>query len=203
MPARASGRAISPMERAFRPMLRFGLPPDSAKESDSPPPTGLSQYEALLQKVIGALTDLRDGETAADPRKISDVFQEAFRSTSALLSEQDDFTRPLLTPLLMNPITLAWKRVVHDAGATAGASWESGVWQKWHDKLEGRYPFAASSSDAPLDDFLDFFAPSDGSLWSFYDESLKPTLDRSGSSFVPARRFKSAIGYTPTSSTCA
>ena len=189
-------RASSPVEKAFKPIVRFGLPPESVKESDSPPPTGLSQYEALLQKVIAALTDLRDGETASDPRKVSDVFQEAFRSTTALLSEQDDFTRPLLTPLLMNPITLAWKRVVHDAGASAGASWESAVWQKWHDKLEGRYPFAASTTDASVDDFLDFFAPADGALWSFYDESLKPTLDRRGSSFVPARRFKSAIGYT-------
>jgi type VI secretion system protein ImpL len=190
-------KASSPVEKAFKPIVRFGLPPDSAKETDSPPPTGLSQYEAVLQKVIAALTDLRDGETASDPRKVSDVFQDAFRSTTALLSEQDDFTRPLLAPLLMNPITLAWKRVVHDAGASAGANWESGVWQKWHDKLEGRYPFAPSTTDASVDDFLDFFAPADGALWSFYDESLKPTLDRRGSSFVPARRFKSAIGYTP------
>src|SRR6202020_2815289 len=143
-------RASSPVEKAFKPIVRFGLPPDSAKETDSPPPTGLSQYEALLQKVIAALTDLRDGETASDPRKVSDVFQDAFRSTTALLSEQNDFTRPLLAPLLLIPITLAWKRVVHDAGASAGANWESGVWQKWHDKLEGRYPFAPSTTDASV-----------------------------------------------------
>jgi type VI secretion system protein ImpL len=187
---------LSPVEKAFKPMLRFGVPQDGTKETDSPPITGLTQYEALLQKVIGALTDLRDGESAADPRKMSDVFQDAFRSTTALLSEQDEFTRPLLAPLLMSPITLAWKRVVHDAGASAGASWESGVYQKWHTRLEGRYPFVASSqTDAPLEDFLDFFAPT-GALWTFYAESLKPTLDRSGSTFVPARRFKSAIGYT-------
>jgi type VI secretion system protein ImpL len=189
-------RVMTPVERAFRPILKFGLPPE-AKDGENPPPTGLSQYEQLLAKVVGALTDLRDAESGTDPRKVSDVFQDAFRSTSALLSEQDGFTRPLLSPLLMNPITLAWSNVVHDAGAAAGASWEASVWQKWHDKLEGKYPFANAPADASLDDFLDFFAPGDGTLWSFYDESLKATLDRSGSGFAPSRRFKSAIAYTP------
>jgi type VI secretion system protein ImpL len=93
-------------------------------------------------------------------------------------------------------VTLAWSNVVRDAGSAASASWEASVWQKWHQKLEGKYPFANSSTDATVDDFLDFFAPGDGVLWSFYDESLKATLDRNGSSFSPARRFRSSINYT-------
>ena len=186
-------RVPSPVEQAFKPILRFGIPPDA----DNPTPTGLSQYEALLAKLVGALSDLKEADSNTDPRKTSDVFQEAFRSTSALLSEQDGFTRPLLSPLLMNPINLAWSNVVQDAGRSVGAVWEASVWQKWHDKLEGKYPFARSSTDAALEDFLDFFAPGDGTLWSFYDESLKATLDRSGDGFVPSRRFKSAISYAP------
>jgi type VI secretion system protein ImpL len=185
-------RVPSPVERAFKPILKFGVPPDV----DNPTPTGLSQYEALLAKLVGALSDLKEADSNTDPRKTSDVFQEAFRSTSALLSEQDGFTRPLLSPLLMNPINLAWGNVVQDAGRSVGAVWEASVWQKWHDKLEGKYPFANSPSDAALEDFVDFFAPGDGTLWSFYDESLKATLDRSGSSFVPSRRFKSSISYS-------
>ncbi len=187
---------ISPVELAFRPMLRFGMPAHTRNPGDLPPPTGLAQYESLLSKVVGALTDLSDSETGTDPRKVSDVFQDVFRSTSALLSEQDGFTRPLLSPLLMNPITLAWGNVVKDAGAAAGASWQASVWQKWHEKLEGKYPFANSPSDAGLNDFLDFFAPGDGVLWAFYDESLKATLDRNGTHFAPSRRFRSSISYT-------
>jgi type VI secretion system protein ImpL len=96
----------------------------------------------------------------------------------------------------MLPITLAWSNVVKDAGVAAGANWDVSVWPKWHEKLEGRYPFAESRTDAVLDDFLRFFAPGDGVLWGFYDESLKPTLDRNGNTFTPSRRFKSSIGYT-------
>jgi type VI secretion system protein ImpL len=194
--AAAPKRAASPVERAFRPMLKFALPPEGSP-ADNPPATPLSQYEQLLAKLVGALTDLRDAETGTDPRKVSDTFQEAVRSTSALLSEQDAFTRPLLSPLLMQPITLAWRDVVHDTGAAVGADWESSVWTKWHDKLEGKYPFATSPTDATLDDVMNFFAPGDGTLWSFFDEALKPTLDRNGSNFVPSRRFRSSVDYAP------
>ncbi|HEY2514096.1 MAG TPA: type VI secretion system membrane subunit TssM [Polyangiaceae bacterium] len=194
--APAPKRATSPVERAFRPMLAFALPPQGAPP-DNPPATALSQYEALLAKLVGALTDLRDAESGTDPRKVSDVFQDAVRGASALLSEQDAFTRPLLSPLLMQPITLAWRDVVHDTGAAVGADWESSVWTRWHDKLEGRYPFAASPTDATLDDVVNFFAPGDGTLWSFFDEALKPTLDRSGSTFTPSRRFRSSVEYAP------
>ncbi len=187
---------ISPVEVAFRPILRFGLPPTMKSPGDLPPSTGLSQYEALLAKVVGALTDLSEAETGTDPRKVNDVFQDVFRSTTALLSDQDGFTRPFLSPLLMNPITLAYSNVVKDAGAAAGASWQASVWQKWHEKLEGKYPFANVPADASVDDFFDFFAPGDGVLWSFYDASLKATLDRNGSSFAPSRRFRSSISYT-------
>ena len=187
-------RVVSPVERAFKPILRFGVPADTTKEE--PPMTGLAQWEALVAKLVGSLTDYRDGAASSDPKKMSDVFQEAFRATSSLMSEQDGFTRPLISPLLMQPITLAWSNVVKDAGVAAGTTWEVSVWAKWHDKLEGKYPFARSKTDASLDDFVHFFGPGEGSLWAFYDESLKATLDRNGSTFVPSRRFKSSIGYT-------
>jgi type VI secretion system protein ImpL len=187
-------RAVSPVEKAFRPVLRFAIAPD-AKDGESPM-TGLAQWEALVAKLVGALTDARDAASSSDPKRLSDVFQEAFRATSALLSEQDGFTRPLLSPLLMQPITLAWANVVRDAGVAAGANWEVGVWPKWHEKLEGRYPFAASRTDASLEDFLAFFSHGQDGLWGFYDESLKATLTRTGNRFVPSRRFKSSIGYT-------
>lgn len=187
-------RTISPVERAFLPILRFGVPSDTSKEEA--PMTGLAQWVALLSKLVGALTDFRDGASSSDPNDMESVFQEAFRSTSSLLSEQDGFTRPLLSPLLMTPITLAWSNVVKDAGVAAGATWEVSVWSKWKDKLEGKYPFADARGDAALDDFLQFFGRGEGSLWAFYDESLKATLDRHGNTFTSSRRFKSSIGYT-------
>ncbi len=179
-------RVISPVERAYKPILRFGMPPDSAKDGDAPT-TPLSQYIALLAKLVGALTDLREEDAPTARTKVAEVFQEAFRSTTALLSEQDGFTRPLIAPLLMKPITFALKALGMEGDRIKTDQWGSGPWKIWHDKLEGKYPFATSRTDAALGDFLDFFAPGDGKLWGFYDESLKDSLERRGSVFVTAR----------------
>jgi len=187
----------SPLETAFKPILRFGLPAGEVREGEIPPPTGLSQYQGQLAKLVATLTELRDNEASSDPKAATAAFQDAAKATSALLTEQDGFTRPLLSPLLLNPIQLAANCVIGDAGRVAGAQWEDQVWKKWHDKLDGHYPFTNSNSDAPLQDFVDFFHPGDGVLWSFYDATLKSTLDRNGNKFSASRRLRSAVPFTP------
>ncbi|WP_394822136.1 type VI secretion system membrane subunit TssM [Pendulispora albinea] len=187
----------SPVELAFKPMVRFGLPAGEPKEGEPAAPTGLSQYQAQLARLVATLTELRDAEANADPRQTTAVFTDAARATAALLTEQDGFTRPLLSPLLLNPINITANSVTVGASGVIQAQWETQVWSKWHDKLEGKYPFTNSGADAPLPDFIDFFRQGDGVLWSFYDATLRPTLDRSGNRFSPSRRARSAVPYMP------
>ena len=188
---------VSPVERAFKPILLFGVPPAGTKD-DGSAMTGLAQYQQILGKLVGILSEMRDAGPSGDAaQSASTAFQEAFRSVNNLLAQQDGFTRPLLSPLLMQPITYAWSNVVHDAGAATGAKWESQVWQRWHDTLDKHYPFDKKGSDAALNDFVDFFAPESGALFSFYDESLKTMIDQSGNTFTPSRRFKVSLGFSP------
>jgi len=196
--AAASVPWVSPVEEAFRPMVSFGVP--AAPKGDAPaPPTQLSHYvEQTLSKVIGALTDMKDSKVPPDPKAVGLLFQEAFRSTSELLSaSQSGFTRPLLSPLLMNPIRLSYAGVLNDVAGASGGKWELDVWQAWHDKLEGRYPFADSTQDAMLKDYAAFFKPEKGLLWSFYGKYLQDSLERDGDTFVPTSRFQHAIRFTP------
>ncbi|WP_394842738.1 type VI secretion system membrane subunit TssM [Pendulispora brunnea] len=194
--AKKPGVAASPVEIAFRPMLRFGLPATEVPEGSLPAPTGLTQYQTLLAGLVAALTDLRDNEREADPRAATAKFQDATRQTTQLLTEQDGFTRPLLSPLLLNPIQLAANVVVGGSGQIAGGQWETEVWQaKWQPKLMGRYPFSSSGPDAPLADFVEFFRPGDGALWGFYDATLKSMIDHSGNKFSASRRLRSAVPF--------
>lgn len=195
-------RLQSPVELAFKPMTVFGVGP-KGKTDGAPQPTGLGQYQAVLRKLIGVLTDLKDGKAAPDPKAITGEFETAFRATTALLADQDGFTRPLLTPLLLNPITLAWSSVLRDAGGAAGGLWEVSVWKAWSAKLEGNYPFQETApTDTKLEDFTEFFRPQTGQLWGFYEQHLKGSLDHQGAEFIPTRRFKAAINYSPTFLSC-
>lgn len=193
---KAEGKPISPVERAFKPLIKFGVappPPKGQKKAQ----TGLDTYEGTLAKLIASLTDLRDGAPSPDPSKVGNDFQTAYRATSAQLATQTGYTRPMLSPLLMRPISFAWSGVVHDAGSAASGLWETEVWSKWQAKLKGRYPFKDSPDDASLADFTAFFQPGKGALWKFYNTNLKGSLKRDGDTFLPIRRFRSSMAYAP------
>ncbi len=189
-------RKMSPVEKAFLPMLEFAIPPASDAKADAAP-TGLSQYQQLLAKLVGVLTDLRDSEAGPDTSKLATEFEQAFRATSSLLTTQNGFTRPLLSPYLMRPITGAWSGVVKDAGGAASGLWETTVWEKWHASIEGHYPFTQSPKDVRLEDYVAFFQPEKGLLWAFYRDNLGGSLKRVGDSFRPTRRFQASASYTP------
>lgn len=190
-------RAASPVELAFKPIVSFGVPPAAAPGAPPPPPTGLSQYQAILRKLIGVLTDLKDSKTPPDPKALTGEFEQAYRATTALLADQDAFTRPLMSPLLLDPVASSWASVQNDAGGAAGGLWEMTAWKTWSTKLEGTYPFDANApTDAKIEDYAEFFRPDKGQLWAFYEQTLKSSLDREGSDFIPTRRFKAQVGYT-------
>ncbi len=193
----ADKRWISPVEQAFAPMTSFGVAPP-ASGSDKPVPTGLSRYlQQVVAKVVSVLSDLKDSKAPADPKAVQETFGEAFRGTSELISStQSGFTQPLLSPLLMNPIRLGFAGVLGDVAGVAGAKWELDVWDKWHDKLEGKYPFADSAQDATLADYSEFFKPDKGLLWAFYQQNLRSSLERSGDEFVPVTRLQHSIRFT-------
>lgn len=195
IPGGPEKKQVSSVERAYKPITSFGVPAE-AKPGAEPPPTGLSQYQAILRKLVGVLSDLRDGKAKPDPKAVTEEFQNAFRATNALLADQDAFTRPLLTPLLLQPVTMSWASVVRDAGGAAGGLWEVDVWKPWANKLENNFPFKETAlTDATLEDYSAFFAPKAGILWKFYDEHLKGTLDKEGDHFTSFRRFKATAGY--------
>ena len=188
---------VSPVETAFKPILLFGISPAGTKD-DGSASTGLAQYLQVLGKLIGILSEIRDAGPSGDAaQSAAAAFKEAFRSVNNLLAQQDGFTRPMLSPLLIMPITYAWSNVVHDAGSATGAKWESQVWQRWHDTLAKHYPFDKTGTDAALNDFVDFFAPESGALFSFYNDSLKTMIDQNGNSFTPSRKFKVSLGFSP------
>ena len=204
--APSNKRWISPVEEAFDPMVVFGVPPPPPKNAaagDGPPPpptpTSLSRYNGdIVGKIMSSLTDMKDSKVPGDPKEVVKTFQDGFRSTSELLSStQSGFTRPLLSPLVMNPIRLSFAGVLSDVAGAAGGKWELDVWAKWHEKLEGKYPFADSPQDATIADYSAFFKPDKGLLWLFYKQYLAGSLERDGDSFTPVAKFQHSILYTP------
>ncbi|MBN2194439.1 MAG: type VI secretion system membrane subunit TssM [Polyangiaceae bacterium] len=193
----APPRTLSPVEHAFKPMVDFGGAEGSEDPKAAPAaPSGLQQYQDQLAKLVGVLSDLKEGKPDVDTTKVAKDFETAFRAANELLTSQTGFTRPLLAPYLLRPITGAWTGVVNDSGSAASGLWEVSVWDKWREKLAGKYPFTKAQQDATIEDFSEFFRPETGLLWGFFNENLSSTLAHEGDAFIPKRRFQSSVAYT-------
>jgi type VI secretion system protein ImpL len=101
--AQRSRRWVSPVEEAFAPMVTFGIPLDMTTAGGT---TGLSHYlEAIVGPLVSILTDLKDSPIKPGPKVVALGYVTAQRATSDLLeSTQTAYTRPLLSPLLLNPV---------------------------------------------------------------------------------------------------
>ena len=122
--------------------------------------------------------------------------ETAIRTTNELLTpSQSGFTRPIISPLLLNPLEMAWAGYQKDRLGTTSGTWEGDVWSKWHAKLEDGYPFSDTWKDVKLADYTEFFRPG-GQLFGFYDAHLKESIEQVGTHFVPTTRFGNTPGYT-------
>jgi type VI secretion system protein ImpL len=197
----APPRNVSLMERTFRPLIKFGVPPPPAKPDDPPAATALAQYEGSLRKLVAALTDheQKGADARGEIKAVETEFQQAYQATLQLIADLDAPTRELIQDLLLKPITLSWSSVVHDAAGVSGALWEMSVYRACETRILGRFPFDPNATrDATVEDFADFFRPSTGVLWRFYDQNLKTAVQKRGDSYVPVQRFGQRNPYTAT-----
>lgn len=204
LPGAPAKRWVSPPEAAFEPMLKFGLPSVAPGQTNVEPAAGaqtatrLGHYQdRIVSKLVAVLTDLRDSKgRGVDGKSVTSAFEDAIRGTNELLTgSQSGFTRPLLSPLLLNPIELAYGGSLHDVAGAAGGNWELDVWKKWHERMEDGYPFTDTWKDVALADYSEFFKPK-GLLFDFYEKNLRGQLELQGAHFVPTTRFNQAIGFT-------
>ena len=102
--AQKAKRWVSPVEEAFAPMVNFGIPPDMTTAGGT---TELSHYlEKIVSALVGVLQDLKDAPIhRPDAKTVALAYATAQRATSELLDSQSTLTKPLISPLLLNPVT--------------------------------------------------------------------------------------------------
>jgi type VI protein secretion system component VasK len=98
----------SPVQDQFDKLVVFGRPLDIEEAGKA---TGLSHYiEEIVSKLLTVLTDARDMPVnKPTPKMIQTAYETAQRATNELLDSTQGgptgFTRPLLAPLLLQPVT--------------------------------------------------------------------------------------------------
>jgi type VI secretion system protein ImpL len=188
----APEKKISPAEDRLGPLIRFGVgdaPQGSAPVAPAPLVQCLEELRTLEVK-LGILRESKSEPTA----QLAEELGRTSATVERLLAGLDGATRLLVEPLLMNPIRGSRAGVATTATSALSEKWKSDVWAIYDSKIATRYPFA-DGPDVALSDFVDFFRPQSGTLWSFYQKNLGDQIDQSDATFTPRPSADSA-GFT-------
>ena len=88
------------------------------------------------------------------------------------------YNAPALTNLFSDPISLSWKAILSDATDYLNQQWKDKVVSVFNKSLSSAFPFKDSQTEAPIQDFKDFFKPQSGILWSFYNNELSDFINK-------------------------
>lgn len=99
--------------------------------------------------------------------------------------------------LFVQPLAQAWETILQPSAVSLNAQWRRAVVDNWRNAFDGRYPFAASNSDASLPMLAEFIRKDAGRLDSFLSHRLGGVLQKEGSHWVPDRAHSQGLTFNP------
>lgn len=165
------------LDLTFGPLREFVL-------SESGPRTGMSGYCERILSLSEKLVEAGSGGSAGvvkvfDGRE-TDPLLAAWQYVESRIAGMPDDLGHVLEPLLLLPLRHAGTAVSGVLCEQLNSLWGSDVARISANRLAGRFPFAAGRNEARFDEVMDFFRPSTGTFWGFYDRRLFAFIEPDG-----------------------
>ena len=189
------------MQAAFDSLVKFGVPPKPATEDAPPESVQLDLYQEQVVFVRDALRQFV--ENPSENKQLVTRLSTAKVSVQSIINGQEDPNiRPFLNKVLMPPLETASSAVSGAVGGELNQGWCSEVSDPFKRNLFNRYPFNKTGHDAALQDVADFYRPSSGTVWSFFDASLKDNVRKVDSTYKAFRGVGNVSFSRPCSPSC-
>jgi len=161
--------------------------------------TRITRVRVRLQQVAGA----------SDPQEMMQTLaQTVFQGKSVDLTDTRQYGSLISASLgeewsgfgstmFVQPLTQAWETVLQPSAASLNDKWSRAVVTDWHTAFDGRFPFAASKSDASLPMPAEFVRKDSGRIERFLTTELSGVLHREGSQWVPVKVNSQGLSFNP------
>jgi type VI secretion system protein ImpL len=151
----------------------------------------LSGYEGYRDKIKTLVEKLATLETQGDQYSITvfsgkddDPLLSGWKYCQSALANMPEPLAKALRGSLMTPIDYTGDAASKVLGKTLNARWHGEIVKPYTSRFSGRYPFASRGEDASFGDVMDFFRPSTGSFWGFYDRVLSPFVVKTSNGWM-------------------
>jgi len=193
-----------PLDATFGPLLSL-LGKDTERTNDS---ERLS-LQAFLNRVTRVRLKLQQVSNAPNPQAMTQALaQSVFQGHSVDLTDTQAYGNLLAASLgaewdgigqtlFVQPLEQAWQRVLQPSTAGLNSQWQRAIVKDWHGAFAGRYPFAATSSDASLPMLGQMIRADSGRIEQFLQQQLGGVLRKEGSRWVADARHSQGLRFNP------
>ncbi|MFZ5258925.1 ImcF-related family protein [Enterobacter bugandensis] len=196
-----------PLDETFGPLLQLLGKNNGSNVMSADNSLSLQTY---LTRITRVRLRLQQVASASDPQEMMQTLaQTVFQGKSVDLTDTQQYGSLISASLgeewsgfgstmFVQPLTQAWETVLQPSAASLNDKWSRSVVANWHTAFDGRFPFAASKSDASLPMLAEFIRKDSGRIERFLMTELSGVLHKEGSQWVPDKVNSQGLSFNPT-----
>lgn len=195
-----------PLDDTFGPLLQLMGKNTGSNVMSADSTLSLQTY---LTRITRVRLRLQQVANASDPLEMMQTLaQTVFQGKSVDLTDTQQYGSLISASpgeewsgfgntLFVQPLTQAWETVLLPSAASLNDKWRRSVVANWHTAFDGRFPFAASKSDASLPMLAEFVRKDSGRIERFLTTELNGVLHKEGSQWVPDKVNSHGLVFNP------
>ncbi|RKQ41413.1 ImcF-related family protein [Enterobacter sp. R1(2018)] len=195
-----------PLDETFGPLLQLLGKNKGSNVMSADNSLSLQTY---LTRITRVRLRLQQVASASDPQEMMQTLaQTVFQGKSVDLTDTQQYGSLISASLgeewsgfgstmFVQPLTQAWETVLQPSAASLNDKWSRSVVANWHTAFDGRFPFAASKSDASLPMLAEFLRKDSGRIERFLTTELSGVLHKEGSQWVPDKVNSQGLSFNP------
>lgn len=195
-----------PLDETFGPLLQLLGKNKGSNVMSADTSLSLQTY---LTRITRVRLRLQQVASASDPQEMMQTLaQTVFQGKSVDLTDTQQYGSLISASLgeewsgfgstmFVQPLTQAWETVLQPSAASLNDKWSRSVVANWHTAFDGRFPFAASKSDASLPMLAEFVRKDIGRIERFLTTELSGVMHKEGSQWVPDKVNSQGLSFNP------
>lgn len=195
-----------PLDETFGPLLQLLGKNTGSNVMSADNSLSLQTY---LTRITRVRLRLQQVASASDPQEMMQTLaQTVFQGKSVDLTDTQQYGSLISASLgeewsgfgntmFVQPLTQAWETVLQPSAASLNNKWSRSVAANWRTAFDGRFPFAASKSDASLPMLAEFIRKDSGRIDRFLTTELNGVLHKEGSQWVPDKVNSQGLSFNP------
>lgn len=193
-----------PLDSTFGPLMAL-----LGKQTEGRTGDDRLSLQTFLTRVTAVRLKLQQVVSAPDPEAmIQTLAQTVFQGKGADLTDTQAYGSliaaslgadwgPAANTLFVQPLDQAWQQILQPSSAGLNRAWQRAIVDEWQGAFSGRYPFAATSSDASLPMLGQMIRADSGRIEQFLAQQLTGLLRKEGSRWVADSRQSQGLRFNP------